>query len=207
MRKFFVCIVLLLTGQMLAVDSANAGAWTQKRGRGYYELKFHFIRANRFYEPEGRIITIPTLAEYTTGFYGEYGLNDWLTIIGDFLAYKRITLNRQIRRETRTVAFPGDSVSGIADIDVGVRIGLLRNGPTVISAGLKLGLPIGDDDQKNGLFTGDGEFNQFLSLQLGHSFSPAPLYFTVKWVSIIAREDFPASFATRPRSAIYSLAA
>jgi len=51
-----------------------------------------------------------------------------------------------------------------------VRVGLLRGGSTVISAGLKSGLPLGDDAQENGLLTGDGEFNQILSLQLGQSF-------------------------------------
>lgn len=59
-----------------------------------------------------------------------------------------------------------------------MRLGLLRGGPTVISAGFKFGLPIGDNTQANGLLTGDGEFNQILSLQLGHSFYPAPIYFT-----------------------------
>lgn len=170
--------LIVLAGLMLASETAHAGAWTQKRGRGYYELKFQFIRADRFYEPDGRIIDIPTLAEYTTSFYGEYGLNDWLTVVGDFPFYKRITLNRQIGTRTGFVFFPGDSVSGISDAEVGVRLGLLRGGPTVISAGLKFGLPLGDDAQANGLLTGDGEFNQYVSLQLGHSFYPAPIYFT-----------------------------
>ena len=42
------------------------------------------MQANRFYEPDGRIITIPTLADYTFSFYGEYGFTDRLTGI----AYK-----------------------------------------------------------------------------------------------------------------------
>jgi hypothetical protein len=168
----------MLAGFVLMTENAVAGAWTQKRGMGYYELKFQLIRANRFYEPDGRIISIPTLAEYTASLYGEYGLNDWLTVIGDFPFYKRITLNRQIGNRTGFVFFPGDSVSGISDAEIGVRVGLRRGGSTVISAGLKLGLPIGDDTQTSGLLTGDGEFNQILSLQLGHSFYPKPLYFT-----------------------------
>jgi len=167
-----------LTSLTLAIDHAHAGAWTQKRGQGYYELKFQLIRANRFYEPDGRIITIPTLAEYTTSIYGEYGINDWLTVVGDFPFYKRITLNRQIGNRTGHVFFSGDSVSGISDAEIGVRVGLLRDGPTVISAGLKFGLPIGDDTQENGLLTGDGELNQIVTLQLGHSFYPKPFYFT-----------------------------
>jgi hypothetical protein len=168
----------IFAGLLVITNTLYAGAWTQKRGKGYYELKFQMIRANRFYEPSGKIISIPTLAEYTASIYGEYGINDWLTVVGDFPFYKRITLNRQVGARTGFVFFPGDSVSGISDAEVGVRVGLLRGGPTVFSAGLKLGLPIGDDTQVNGLFTGDGEFNQIFSLQLGHSFYPKPLYFT-----------------------------
>ena len=41
-----------------------------------------------------------------------------------------------------------------------------------------LGLPIGDDTQTNGLLTGDGELNQLLALEAGHSFYPRPIYFT-----------------------------
>lgn len=177
MRNFRACFIII-TGLMLVTESGLAGAWTQKRGRGYYELKLQFISANRFYEPDGRIINIPTLAEYTTVFYGEYGLNDWLTVVGDFPFYKRITLNRQIGARSGFVFFPGDLVSGISDAEAGVRLGLLRDGPTVISAGLMFGLPLGNDMQVNGLLTGDGEFNQILSLQLGHSFYPSPGYFT-----------------------------
>jgi hypothetical protein len=168
----------IFAGLLVITDTLYAGAWTQKRGKGYYELKFQMIRANRFYEPSGKIISIPTLAEYTTSIYGEYGINDWVTIVGDFPFYKRITLNRQIGTQTVFVFFPGLSVSGISDAEVGVRLGLRRGGPMVISAGLKFGLPLGDDTQANGLLTGDGEFNQIFSLQLGHSFYPKPLYFT-----------------------------
>lgn len=177
MRNFKICFIALLD-LIIMTNNVDAGAWTQKRGRGYYELKFYFINANRFYEPDGRIIAIPTLGEYTTSFYGEYGLNEWLTLTGDLPFYKRITLNRQFGNRTGFVFFPGDSVSGISDGEFGVRIGLLRKGPTVISAGFKFGLPLGDNEQVNGLLTGDGEFNQILALQLGHSFYPRPLYFT-----------------------------
>lgn len=177
MQNLKIYLIILL-GWIMATDSAHAGAWTQKRGRGYYELKFYFINAARFYEPDGRIISIPTLGEYTTGFYGEYGITDWLTLTGDFPFYKRITLNRQLGNRSGFVFFPGDAVSGISDAEIGGRVGLLRNGPTVLSAVWRLGIPLGDNTQANGLFTGDGEFNQLFALQLGHSFYPAPLYFT-----------------------------
>lgn len=163
---------------MLIPSVVHGGAWTQVRGHGFYKLSEQVVRANRFYELSGNSIAIPTLADYTTGFYGEYGLTDRLTVIGYLPFLKRITLNRQIERGTGFVFFPGDDKTGIADTDIGIRVGLLQGDLTAVSVQVILGLPIGDHRQINGLFTGDGEFNQLLTLQVGRSLYPAPLYVT-----------------------------
>lgn len=157
---------------------AHAGAWTQRRGHGFYKLEGRFIYAQRFFEPDGQIIDIPTLSDYTTSFYGEYGVSNRLTLLAYVPFYKRIALNRQIGEPSGFVYFAGDSVSGFADSDMGVRIGLKQNSSTVLSARVMFGLPLGKDEQQNGLLTGDGEFNQLLALELGHSFYPLPLYFS-----------------------------
>ena len=155
---------------------AAAGAWTQKQGHGFYKLSLRVVRADQFYEPGGNRISIPTLGEYTTIFYGEYGLNDWLTLVANAHLFKRITLNKQVGEPSGFVFFNGDSKSGVADSEIGVRLGLIRGGSFVLSTEILLGLPVGDNNQSNGLFTGDGEFNQLVKLQFGHSFYPKPLY-------------------------------
>lgn len=175
-RRSIVLISLVMCS--LCVSEAQAGAWTQKRGRGFYKLEGRFIYAQRFFEPDGKIIDIPTLSDYTTSFYGEYGLSHRVTLIAYVPFYKRIALNRQIGEPSGFVYFAGDSVSGFADSDVGVRFGLKQNRATVLSTRVMFGLPLGKDEQQNGLLTGDGEFNQLLALELGHSFYPLPLYFS-----------------------------
>ena len=165
---------------LLLVQDVLAGPWPQRKRHGFYKLGFGFVQANRYYEPNGNLITIPTLADYTTSFYGEYGLTDRLTGIAYIPLVQRITLNKQVGRETGTVFFEGAEKTGLADADLGVRYGLLQKGNTVVSASLMLGIPIGDNQQENGLFTGDGEFNQHLSIGVGHSFYPAPAYVTVE---------------------------
>jgi hypothetical protein len=171
---FFIVLVVL----NLTTEDVNAGAWPQQRGHGFYKLGLKFIRANQFYEPSGNKIDIPTFGDYTTSFYGEYGLTDKLTLVAYFPFFKRITLNEQVGRSSGFVFFEGDEVSGVADADIGLRLGLLQSGPTVLSIGIKLGLPIGKDSQANGLLTGDGEFNQLLTFEIGQSFYPRPMYFT-----------------------------
>ncbi len=179
MRKSIIYFCLLF----LFLSSANqlrAGAWTQKRGGGFYKLSFRFIQADQFYEQDGTRTDIPTLGDYTTIFYSEYGLKDWLTVVVNFAAFKRVTLNKQVGSTTGFVYFEGDSKSGVADSEIGVRLGLLRGGNSVLSTEVLFGLPIGDDSQSNGLLTGDGEFNQLVKAQFGHSFYPLPIYFTAE---------------------------
>ena len=172
-------IVIALLALFLVQD-AIAGPWPQRKRHGFYKLGFGFVQATQFYEPDGNLITIPTLSDYTASFYGEYGFTDRLTGVAYIPFLQRITLNEQIGRETGTVFFEGAANTGIADADVGVRFGLLQRGNLVLSTSLMLGLPLGDNEQENGLYTGDGEFNQHLSAGLGYSFYPIPAYFAVE---------------------------
>lgn len=176
MRKAYTFLILFTT-LLLVRQEANAGAWTQQRGEGYYKLGLRVVRATRFYEPGGNRISIPTTGDYTTSFYGEYGLTDRLTLVVD-VPFKRITLNRQVERTSGFVLFDGDAKTGVADSEFGVRFGLIRKGQSVLSAELLFGIPIGDDTQQSGLLTGDGEFNQLFKLQFGQSLYPKPVYFS-----------------------------
>jgi hypothetical protein len=162
---------------MLACVSgeATAGAWTYKRGHGFYKLEARYIHARQYFEPDGNVIDIPELQDFTASFYGEYGLTDRLNLTVYAPFYQRLALNRQIS-SSGLVLFPGDTASGFADMDVSLRFGLRQDRPTVLSARLLLGLPTGNSEQAYGLVTGDGEFNQMLMLEVGHSFYPRPVY-------------------------------
>lgn len=171
MRRLIPLLVLTLWA-----GEALAGAWTQPEGAGFYKLGSQMVRGQEFRDMGRNRQSIPTLADYTVSLYGEYGLRDGLTLIAYVPFYKRITLNRQVGRPSGFVYFEGDDVHGIADAQAGLRYRLAALGATVVSAGLLLGVPLGDDAQANGLLTGDGEVNQVVSLQLGHSLYPVPAY-------------------------------
>ena len=173
-------IFFLFVSLFMFTLPAQAGPWPQLRKSGYYKLGFGFMKANRFYEPDGRIINIPTLADYTFSFYGEYGFTDRVTGIAYIPFVQRLTLNRQVGRETGFEFFPGAEQTSLADFDIGVRYGLLQKGNTVVSATLMLGIPTGNTSQADGLYTGDGEFNQHISIGVGHSFYPAPAYVSLE---------------------------
>lgn len=158
---FIVAVVICHT------SATHAGGWTQPKGKGYFKLSQQVVRADAITLPNGKRHDIPTtVSGYTTSLYGEFGLLDRVTLVGYMPFYASFSADVD--------EIP--SSSGIGDWDVGVRFGILTGGPTVVSLQAIAGLPLGDSGDDIILWTGDGEFNQHFSLQIGHSLYPVPAY-------------------------------
>ncbi|MEO9869343.1 transporter [Ekhidna sp.] len=171
-RIFIVCLFLTLSICALA-----GGGWTKKKGKTYLKLSQYTIIADQYFNPEGNLISInPRISFYNTALYGEYGLSDKITAEVYFPFFSRSVLNSLQRRNGDFVQ--GDEVSSIGDINIGFKFAISQKGPTVFSGKVTFGLPTGDaSGGKTGtLQTGDGEFNQMLTLDIGHSFYPVPVY-------------------------------
>ena len=175
MKKFKIYIIILFVLLILSQETF-AGGWTLKQGRVYFQISSQIVNTDQFRDAQGLKLTIPKLEDYTVSFYSEYGITNDLTAIVYLPFYRNITLNRNEENIPGYENFPGDSNSGISDFDIGLRYKLFTLGQTVISSGLMFGIPAGDSKQPNGLLTGDGEFNQYLSVQAGHSFYPLPIF-------------------------------
>lgn len=155
------------------------GGWVQGVGEAFFKASQTVIRADRFYNPNGDDISITTVSLYTTSFYGEFGITPKFTGVVYFPVFVRSTLNDVRFRQSGDV-IPGDEVNALGDAEIGVKYGLLSKGPVVVSLGLYLGLPLGEDSGGDGqiLQTGDGEFNQKLQVEASHSFTNSPFYAT-----------------------------
>ncbi len=162
-RVLLILIVAVVTCHTIP---AHAGGWTQPQGMGYFKLSQQIISAESLFFSDGSKGEIPTVSGYTTSLYGEFGLLDRVTLVGYMPFYTNFSVDAE--------GF--DSTTGVGDWDVGIRIGLLTGGPTVVSLQALAGLPLGDSGQGVVLWTGDGEFNQHFSLQVGHSLYPVPGY-------------------------------
>ncbi len=174
MKPAAVVLQAIFAVSMAAV--VGAGAWTQPKGQGYYEITTQMLRGDDYRDREGFATVIPTLSEYTISLYAEYGVLEDLTLVAYAPLFKRITLNEQIGKQSDFVYFGGDDVHGIADAEVGLRYRLFDSPSGILSAAVTLGLPVGDDQHPNGLLTGDGEFNQQFSVLAGRSLYPLPAY-------------------------------
>jgi len=170
--------VLLISFSILASHLSFAGGgWPQPKGSAYYKLGQNWIMADSFYGPSGEIVSIRTTSLYTTSFYGEYGITSRLTAILYLPFFVRNTFNEEQYSPSGTV-IPGEALNSFGDADVSFKYGLIVNKPVVLSATILLGLPLGKTSGGEGgiLQTGDGEFNQMLTIDASASFYPVPLY-------------------------------
>ena len=163
---------LLLPAILLLAAETFANGWPRPKGTGFFKLDFSFIRARSYYGPDGNIYDLngagTLLGNYTTSFYGEYGLSNKLTAIAYVPFWVRNTVNDGIGAISGEVLQPGLENTAFGDIDLGLRYGFLKKGPWVLSGSLWLGIPSGDYTNADLLYSGDGEWNQQVRLEWGY---------------------------------------
>ena len=158
---------------MLLPTVAGAQAWVRDAGSGYVNVTLSRTRGNELYSPDFEKQPLPTTYDQTVlGLYGEVGVIDrWLMLTIDAELYRQNTLEEQ------------GATSGIGDARVGLWTPLVR-GPLNLTAGVQVGLPLGDNQPTAGagadgdaeliarsLPTGDGEFDLEPRVALGYSLS------------------------------------
>ena len=166
MKKETKYIIFLLLCYSLAPSFLLAQAWTKNKGKGFYKLDFASIRAQNVYDMQGEVVPFRTLGNYTASFYGEYGITSKLTAVANVPFFVRNVINETKGRQTGNIIEPGIVNNSFGDLDLGFRVSIpVQN--FAMSANVMFGIPTGDARQTDGLFTGDGEFNQLIKISAG----------------------------------------
>lgn len=170
-QKYLVTATVVL----LSFPAIAGGGWPQKKGEGYLKLSEWFIVANQHYTSQGLVDPNVTAALYNTTFYGEYGITNKLTGIVNFPFLSRATVNNVRSNTTQEILFEGDALTGLGDLDVGLKYGIYQNKAISIAASIVAGLAIGESQggRVGNLQLGDGEYNQLLRVDVGLPFSIA----------------------------------
>ncbi|MEL7004608.1 MAG: hypothetical protein AAFN93_18015 [Bacteroidota bacterium] len=191
-KKSFIFILLALFTSQLVLAG---GGWPQKKGKGFFKLGQNFIISDSFFDPNGDIIDITTISLYTTSIYGEFGLTDRLTAVAYVPFFVRSTINEVERRQSGNIE-PGDELNSIGDADIGFKYALTQDKKYAVSVGLTFGLAFGENQggESGILQTGDGEYNQLISIDVSRSFYPAPIYATVSTGFNNRTRDFSDEF-------------
>ncbi|ELR72937.1 hypothetical protein C900_00898 [Fulvivirga imtechensis AK7] len=175
MNSRLVLAVFLIASASTAMAG---GGWPQPKGKVYLKLSQWWVISDQHFTNTGQIDPNLTRGAFNTSIYGEYGFTDRLTGILYFPFFSRATLNEQVSGTTGMLISEGDAVNSVGDADISLKYGLITNKPIVVSASLTLGLPLGNDSggRDGSLQTGDGEFNQMITIDVSKSFKIGDLY-------------------------------
>ena len=154
------------------------GGWPQPKGALYLKLSQWWVISDQHFTNTGMIDPHLTRGMYNTSIYGEYGITERLTGIVYFPFFSRATLNEQVSGTTGQTIIEGDATNSIGDTNISLKYALLKDKPVILSAAITMGLPLGNDSggRDGSLQTGDGEFNQMLTLFASKSFKLGSIY-------------------------------
>ena len=168
MKKLLLLMTIVLSAQI----SMAGGGWPKLKGELYLKFSEYWIIADQHFTINGSIDPNLTRANYITSVYAEYGFTNRFTGIVYFPFFSRATVNEQVSGTTGDVLIPGEAINSIGDTDIQLKYGLLQNGSVKVSVSLTLGIPTGESagGSDGSLQTGDGEFNQMITVDASRSF-------------------------------------
>jgi len=175
-------LILLLT---LLPASMQAGAWVQKKGGYYLKISGNYLRTTQEFNHRGDKLNIleerlifedTSFRDINFNIYYEYGLTDYLTIVGN-LPYKVLTtsqreLSNYFGSQNKTV-----TSSGFSDLNLSGRLALIQ-APFAISfqGGVKIPLGYEAAPSNDGPRLGTAQMDIEGYLLIGRSLYPLPMY-------------------------------
>ena len=168
---------------ILLAEAGLGGAWPRKARSAYLQVGFSTIGYEKVYDASSAKVPAPgTVRDNVLQLSAEYGLTDRLTV-GVAVPFGFLSARDYVNPFLRTGTAPmvpsppaEVSASGIGDLVATAQMELLRQGGSVLSAGLLFGFPTGDTTNTDGLWLGDGEFNVAPRILYGLSLYPLPMY-------------------------------
>jgi len=160
-------VILLVFG--ISVQQVYAGAWTQKKGGGYYKLDFRYLSGEKVYDPSGTKIPISKFTDLTIGVFGSYGITN------DFTFFLGAAVFKSVKLDT-TVSGVENDIKGFGNMMIGGKYKMANFGKSVLSGKLIFGLPTGKTGDDGALWIGSKDFSQAIGLEYGYSLYPVPAY-------------------------------
>ncbi|WP_249729599.1 MULTISPECIES: hypothetical protein [unclassified Chelatococcus] len=126
----FLAVALLVALLLFASRTAQAGAWTLPAGKGQAIVTGTFLKADRYFDAQGRTIRGPDYRKFEATAFIEYGVTDSLTaIVSPSLL------------STRVAGPEPAQYTGLGYTDIGARYRLLDLDGWIVSAQAIAGFP------------------------------------------------------------------
>jgi len=166
MKKNISLLVLIVS----CTQSFAGSGWVKKKGETYLKLNQYWVTSQGgYFDADGVLDPFRQSSLFTTSLYGETGLSEGWSF--EFYVPLFSTNTLSISDEMGNEIFT-DKISGIGDLNLGVKQLLVNQDAFALSATYMLGLPLGlnSGGDDGTLFTGDGELNANFRLDAGIPF-------------------------------------
>ena len=80
---------------LLFIGTSVHAQWAQEKGKGYYKVGVWWLEADEHYTNVGAIDPNATRGLFISSFFGRYGLNEDLTVVG-YIPHTRVYQNSQV---------------------------------------------------------------------------------------------------------------
>jgi protein XagA len=161
----YTITALILLSFLGSPTNSMAQAWTKAKGSGFYKIDYSRISADSVFDGSRKVVKSRPTTNNVVSFYGEYGITNKLTLIG--YVPLLVANNSPEAKSALGIVLPSVNETNFGDVDLGFRYQLYNKNSISVSANVFLGLPTGNSKQINGLWTGDGEFNQMVKIAAG----------------------------------------
>jgi len=176
--------IALIGPQLILATSVSAQAWVQKEDGYFFKLAASYLTTEEMFDFQGNRTSLfaddstksnGTYNEFAITAYLEYGINDYLTFVGN-LPFKIVanTFTEDLPPlDPREVTLAN---GGMSDLTVSLRMQAVKKPALAIQGGVKIPLGYEQNPDNNGPRLGTGKADAELSVLGGVSLWPVPAY-------------------------------
>lgn len=168
-KPLFISLITILIFCLIPEKGTAQSAWTKKKGELYSQLLYSTIPDYNEIFSSSTYITSRDITDNTIQLYGEYGLNDNLTILAN-IPIKSISTANETANSTFPLTIEETSTTALGNVQVGFRYKILDS-KFVLSSQLNLEANSGTFDNNSGIRTGYDAWTFTPTINLGRGFS------------------------------------
>lgn len=168
-RLVSISIFTFLFFSLAFQKGAAQSAWTKNKGELYSQFTYSTIPDYNEIFSSSTYITSRNITDNTFQLYGEYGLNDDITVIAS-IPLKSISTSNETDNSTFPLTIEETSKVALGNIVLGLRYKLLDS-KFILSSQLNIEINSSDFDINSGIRTGYDAWTFTPTINLGRSFS------------------------------------
>lgn len=168
--KFYYISVIFLLFFCFSIQKSKAqSAWTKKKGELFSQISYTTIPDYSEIFNDNDYITSRSITDNTIQLYGEYGLNDNLTVLVN-VPFKLIKTGAAIENSTLPLSIVETSKTGLGNIQIGLKRNIYK-GKFVLSGQLNIEANTSVFDLDSGIRTGYNAWTFTPTINIGKGYS------------------------------------